>query len=79
MTGFLALPYIGGNTYGLGVPNVLLGIATDSSGFPLSVVGGFQMFALSPTFITGVMTIHGNGANPCLGSATFTMTSLSGC
>ena len=79
MTGFLALPFIGSNMYGLGVPNIILGFTTDLFGLPLSVVGGFQMFALSPSLIQGVITIHGYGANPCSGAATFTMTFPSGC
>ncbi len=81
VTGYQSLPNISGtNMYGTGYPNMTLGPAVlDSLGNPLVLVGGVQMTALSTTQIVGIVNVIGFGVNPCSGSGTFTMTSLSGC
>jgi len=78
--GYQSLPNLGGtNVYGSGFPNMTLGATVDFSGNPLVLVGGVQMNAISSTSIQGVLTIYGFGPNPCTGTSTFTMSSVSGC
>lgn len=80
LSGAQALPNIGGtNVYGTGFPNYILGATTDALGQPLVLVGGFQMTATSTSTIIGVASITGFGANPCSGSASFTMAAPPGC
>lgn len=77
---YQSLPNLGGtNVYGSGLPNMTLGTTVDFSGNPLVIVGGTQMTAISSTSIQGVLTVYGFGPNPCTGTSTFTMSSVSGC
>lgn len=69
----------GNNTYGSGFPSLVLGTTTDYLSAPLTLVGGFQMTALSETQIMGTVNLLGFGANACSGSGVFVMTALEGC
>jgi hypothetical protein len=80
LSSYQSLPNLGGtNVYGSGNPNMMLGGTVDFMGQPLVVVGGVQMVATSTTSIQGVLTVFGYGPTPCVGTSTFTMTSVSGC
>ncbi len=79
LTSYQALPYVGSNTYGTTMPNMGLGMTYDSMGYPLNVVGSFQITAVTSTMMTGVLTVNGFGVSACGGGAVITMTSVSGC
>ncbi len=77
---YQSLPNIGGtNTYGTLLPNIVLGTTTDPAGAPLTIVGGLQLTAVSPTQMSGVLVMNGFGVTPCSGAAVVMMTSVTGC
>ncbi len=77
--GDATLMHMGNNMYGNFMPNQVLGTTPDYLGMPLTLVGGYQFFAISSTQMVGYLNLLGFGANPCSSAVQVTLTASSSC